>query len=310
MKAASTAMKAHLGLDCTTLSNLWKVKRQDGTIMGFTDHDVNITYNDGINTVTYEAATGFTPTATESASDLGVDNLEVSAFLDSAAITEADLQNGLYNFAAIEIRTVNWADLTMSDVKVRKGTLGQVTVQNGTFNAEIRGLAYLLGTTIGSTFGPVCRAEFGDTKCKVDITTLQQSGSVNTSADQQHLVPASGLLMVGTGTPTNPAPSGWFNDGVITFTSGANNGFNMEVTNFDGTILTLFEPLPFPMAHGDTFTIEPGCNKGTDCSAKWQGVTLQDSTVTSTSGNIKNKRSEDFIPGQDSILQYPDANGG
>lgn len=302
-------MAAHLGLDCTTLANLWKVVRQDGTIMGFTDHDKDITYNDGIITVTYHAATGFTPSATETGSDLGVDNLEVTAFLDSSAVTEADLRAGLYNYATIEIRTVNWADLTMGELKVRKGTLGQVTIVNGQFQAEIRGQAFNLTTALGQTFGPICRAEFGDNRCKVDTTLLQQNGSVITSADQQHCVPASGLLMVGTATPTAAAPVGWFNDGVLTWTSGLNNGFSMEVINWDGTTLMLFEPMPYIIQPGDTFTIVPGCNKGTDCSGKWIGVKLQDGTTTGSNGNIINKRSEDFIPGTDATLIYPTSQG-
>lgn len=307
MKAISAALASHFGQDTTTIATLWKVKRQDGTLMGFTDHDQDITYNDGTNNVTYFAATGFTPSATESAADLGVDNLEVTAFLDSSAITEADIRAGLYNFADIEIRMVNWADLSMGEMKVRAGTLGQVVTQNGQFNAEIRGRAFSLTVAIGETFGQICRAELGDALCKVDLSFMIQNGTVNTAADSQHFNPSTGLKMIGTSTPTLAAPSGWFNDGVLTWTSGLNNTFKMEVSTWDGTTIGLFEPMPYTIQPGDTFTIEPGCNKGTDCNSKFIGVKLQDGSTTDSSGNIINKRSEDFIPGQDSILQYPDA---
>lgn len=296
-----------MGGETTTLATLWKVTRQDGTKIGFTDHDQDITYNDGTDTVDYAAATGFTPSATETGSDLGIDNLEVTAFLDSSAIDEVDLRAGVYNYADIEVRQVNWADLTIGDLKIRKGTLGQITVQNGQFNAEIRGLAFWLTTAIGETFGAGCRAELGDGRCKVDMSLMQQNGTVDTSADQQHFAPDSGLLMIGTATPTVAAPSGWFNDGVVIWTSGQNNGFKMEVTSWDGTTIKLFEPMPFPVASTDTFAIEPGCNKGTDCNQKFVGIKLLDGTTTGASGNIKNKRSEDYIPGQDAILNYPGA---
>ena len=39
MKSASTAMKAHLAQGQTTLAYLWKLRRVDGTILGFTTHD-------------------------------------------------------------------------------------------------------------------------------------------------------------------------------------------------------------------------------------------------------------------------------
>jgi uncharacterized phage protein (TIGR02218 family) len=87
-----------------------------------------------------------------------------------------------------------------------------------------------------------------------------------------------------------PAPAGWFNDGIITFTSGALECATAEIKNWDGTTLTLFLSLPVLPAAGDTFIIEPGCNKGSDCQAKFN--------------NIVNKRAEPFIPGMDQLLDY------
>ena len=103
--------------------------------------------------------------------------------------------------------------------------------------------------------------------------------------------------MIGSSTPPAPAPAGWFNDGIITFTSGQNNGLSFEIKSWDGTNLTLFLPLEFPAAVSDTFTIEPGCNKTTgDCSNKYN--------------NIVNFRGEPFIPGMDRFLDIPGAGSG
>jgi uncharacterized phage protein (TIGR02218 family) len=293
MKTISTALAAHLGLSCTTVCVLWKVKRTDGTILGFTNHDVDVTYNDGSDTVDYEALTGYTPSAVESGSDLGTDNLQVTAFLDADAITEADLRAGLYNYADIQMRLVNYADLTMGDLKIRKGTLGQVKLQNGEFVAEIRGLTFWLTSVLGETYGPGCRADLGDAQCQVNLALLAQNGHVATVTDNETFVPASGL---------SPAAPDYFNYGIVTWTSGANDGALMEVANWDRTTIKLFESMPYAIAIGDTFTIEPGCNKGTDCNTKFVGIKLLDGTTTGSGGNILNKHSEDFIPGMDSIL--------
>jgi uncharacterized phage protein (TIGR02218 family) len=278
---------------------LWKVTRADSTILGFTNHDVDVTYNDGTDTVDYEALTGYTPSAVESGSDLGTDNLQVTAFLDAAAITEADLRAGLYNYADIEMRLVNYADLTMGDLKIRKGTLGQVKLQNGEFIAEIRGLTFWLTTVLGETFGPGCRADLGDAQCQVDLSLLSQNGTVLTVTDQETFIPASGLV----GAPN------YFNYGILTWVTGANAGAAMDVANWDGTTIILFESMANPIAIGDTFKVEPGCNKGTDCNTKFVGIKLLDGTTTGAGGNILNKHSEDFIPGMDSILDYPNAMG-
>lgn len=300
MKTVSTALGNHLALSCTSLACLWKVKRADGTILGYTDHEQDITYNDGTDTVAYAAAAGFTPSAVDSGSELSTDNLSITAFLDNEEITEDDLNAGLYNYAEIEQRYVNYADLTMGDLKIRKGTLGIVKVRNNLLQAEIRGLTFWLTTQLGETFGPGCRADLGDARCKVDLSYLRQSGSVATSTDEQTFTPTAGL---------SPAGAGYFTDGILTWTSGLNDGFPIEISNWDGTTFSLFESMPYAIAPGDTFTVEPGCNKGTDCAAKFVGVKLLDGSTTGANGNIFNKRSEDFMPGQDSILQYPASHG-
>jgi uncharacterized phage protein (TIGR02218 family) len=303
MKTASSALQAHLAQPETTLAWLWEVKRMDGTILGFTSHDQNIVYDalNGDGPVTYLASTGMASTAAEGNSDLAVDNLEAAGFLDSDSITESDIRGGLYDNAEIVLRLVNWADLTMGHLIIRQGYTGNVKMKNGMFTAELRGLAQKLTTAIGGTYGETCRADLFSTPespgvpgshwiCGLNRANYVQNGTLATVVDDRTLVPASGLLKVGSLTPTVAAPAGWFNDGILTFTSGACQHVVAEIKSWDGTTLILFLSLPeFPSA-GDAFSIEPGCNKGTDCQVKFQ--------------NIVNKQAEPFIPGMDQLLDY------
>jgi hypothetical protein len=107
--------------------------------------------------------------------------------------------------------------------------------------------------------------------------------------------------------------SGYFSDGIIKFTSGANNGLSMEVRAWDGTTIYLFEGMPFDLQVGDTFLIEPGCNLTiNDCANKFALVPLIGGGTTASAangGNIVNFRGEPFIPGMDQILNYPNADG-
>src|SRR6266851_5321402 len=146
MKTASSNLQAHFGQATTTLAVLWKITRADGTVMGFTTLDQDIAYLG----VTYKASSGFLPTANETNSDLTVDNVEVSGFLDSVLIKEQDIRNGVYDYAKIEQRIVNWQDLTMGDVIIRKGIVGNIKMVNGLFTAEVRGLAQYFSTSIGA----------------------------------------------------------------------------------------------------------------------------------------------------------------
>lgn len=299
MKACSSALQTHLSGGQTTLAWIWKVKRVDGTLLGFTTHDVDITYTDGDgDNVTYLHSTGFTASAQAAKSDLSVDNAEVMGFLESGSLDESDLRAGLYDGSIIEIRVVNWNDLTMGDLLVRSGTLGTVKMKNGLFTAELRGLAYRLTTILGGTYGPVCRSTFGSGLngidmssqwlCGVDITAYQQSGSVSSVTSATAIVPTSGLKMAGSSTPTTAAPSGWFSDGVIIFTSGVLDGESFEIKTWDGTTLTLYLPLPQQPAASDTFTIQPGCDHLLTGCTKFN--------------NIANRHAEDFIPGPDNYL--------
>jgi uncharacterized phage protein (TIGR02218 family) len=296
MKSLTTELRAHFGQDCTSLALIFKAKRADGQLFGFTTFDQDITFDigDGDGSITYLAETGIANTASVAKDDLSVDNQDVTGFLDSTVITVADIRAGLWNDAEIEIAIVNWADLTQGCLKLRKGNTGQITLKNGVFTSEVRGLAQKLTNQIVYTYGPLCRAELGSGLngidlnstwlCKVDLAALRETGSVSSSADALHITPVAGL----TGT------SGYFNDGVLAFTSGVMDGFKMEVKSWNGTVITLYLPMPLQPGNGDTFTIEPGCNKTiADCQDKFN--------------NIVNFRGEPFIPGITTITQYPDA---
>lgn len=303
MKSISVSLMDHFGLGTTTLAMLWKVVRADATIFGFTTHDEDITYNDGTNTVTYAAGSGMTNTANASKSDGSVDNLEVTGFLQSDSITEADVRSGLWDNAVISIYVVNYNDLTMGDIKLRSGTTGEIKMGNGVFTAEIRGLTQQLTTVIGQLYGPLCRAELFSNPgmsgssgfeaaidatshyfCMLNAASFRQSGSVMSSPNAVTIIPNGGLT----------GASGYFSDGIIHFTSGVLNNYYFEIKNWDGTRLTMYLPLPYMPSATDTFTIEPGCNKTTsDCFTKFN--------------NIVNFRGEPFIPGNDLVLLYPNA---
>lgn len=292
MKTVSTALAAHLASPSTTVALLWKLEQTNGDIQGFTDHDQPITFNDGVNTVVYTPTDGITGSATESsATDVG--NQEIVGFLESDGITEEDIFAGLYNYATIEIRLVNWADLTMGAMLWKKCTLGEIKIKNGAFTAELRGLEFWLTTNIGEVYGAACTADLFDAQCTLNRNDFVQGGSVSEVIDRQTFVP--GALWT-PGSSVTPAPEQYFVNGVVTWTSGANKGIAMEVATWDGTTLELFENLPFDIQPDDKFDIEAGCDKsiGT-CFAKFD--------------NVVNHRGFPNIPGMDQITIYPNAGG-
>ena len=274
MRTASTNMALHLAGEVTTLAVCWKLSLVGGTIMGFTDHTSDLT----ISSQLYKAATGFSPTSVETKDKFSVDNLDVAGILDAAAITEADIMAGKYDFAEIEIFLVKVTDLSQGTVTQRRGWLGEVTMKNGQFVAEVRGLAQKLSQNIVDLYSPTCRAVFGDGRCKANLASYTVGGTVNTVSSRQILISNS-----------MTQAAGYFSGGEIQWITGANARRRMEIKEFANKQFTLVLPMPNNVAVGDTFNAIAGCDKTiASCIAKFN--------------NAVNFRGEPYVPGMDKML--------
>lgn len=273
MKSLDADLLAHNSGDVTTLATLWKITRRDGAVYGFTDHDQPITY-DGQD---YEPSSAYDASAITNANDLSVGNLETRGLLDSDGITADALEAGDWDGASFEIVRVNYRDLTMGHEWLGCGTIGEVQRSGLTYQAELRGLAHPLANNIVRTVTPSCDAVLGDARCGVDLEALRVSGSVT--------VATSARLFT-----TDLGGSGTYSYGVLTWTSGANDGRSMEVKAHTGVgVLELQLPMPYAVQVGDDFTITPGCDK-------------KKATCIATFNNVVNFRGFSFVPGQDRVL--------
>ena len=254
--------------------------RRDDTILGFTNLDRDIVFE----SVTYKAATGFTPTAIANTSSLAVDNLDVEGMISASSVTEADILAGLYDFAEIEIFQVNYNDLTQGALKLRRGWLDEVSLHKQQFVAEARGLTQRLSQTIGELYSPSCRATLGDGRCKVNLAAHTVTGSVTSAVSNQELTDSS-----------RTEPSGLYSFGVITFTSGDNDGLSMEIKEYlynaaSGGRMVLALPMPFAIDAGDSYSLTKGCDK-----------TIK--TCFERFDNVVNFRGEPNVPGLDRMLE-------
>jgi uncharacterized phage protein (TIGR02218 family) len=284
MKTITSQFKTHLAQEVTTLANCWQLLRRDGRGFYFTDHDQDIT----ISGNTYLSALGYQPTALQADASLAVDNMEVSGILDDETLIAEDLREGLFDFAQIFIFTVNWADLSQGTMRLRRGTLGEIsTTPAGTFQAELRGMGQRLGAKVGDIYTPECRADLGDSKCRVDLSLYTVTAAVTSITDSR-------IFSLNVTDPR--AVDNWFTGGALTWLTGANAGRAMEIKYWQQAYLgvMLFLPMPRPIVVGDTCRLYAGCDKRHDtCRDKFN--------------NIINRRAEDFIPGFDAIIQTPNA---
>ena len=281
MRQIQDTLAAHFAGGATTLCHCWKVIRQDGTIMGFTDHDCDVV----VNTIPYLANTGLDGTKIEQSLGLSTGGMELNGALTADRLSADDLINGLYDNATIEYWLVNWADVTQK-LLLDLGSVGQVKRGEHAFVAEMRGLAHLFDQETGRIFQKCCSANLGDAKCGVSL-----DGAAYTTSD--HILTTDGATLLT--TSLSAYADGWFSNGKLTFLSGANAGSVVTIKS-DSLAhgvhsLELWVPLAAPLAVGDAMTVVAGCDKTFE-------------TCRTQFSNATNFRGFPHMPGNDLVFSY------
>lgn len=250
MREIPADLAAHLAQDATTLCRCWRVTRRDGAVLGFTEHDRDL----NVDGTLFAAASGFQSSDAEAALGLSAPNGEVAGAFSSDAIGDADLRNGLYDGARVEVFVVNWAAPSQYLLEhVRE--IGNVKRTADHFQAELRGLAARLDQPAGRVYGRRCDATLGDTRCGVDLASsaLRANGTIIKAGTTQAMV--SGLAGFA---------AGFFTFGSLTFLDGALAGRKVDIGAQDAgdpARLSFWLPLQDAPQPGDRFSITAGCDK-------------------------------------------------
>lgn len=283
MRAIPTALQTKLDEGATTLAHAWIVRRSDGVVLGFTDHDRDL----AVAGVPCRAASGFDATAAAEKLGFAVAHAEVAGALVDEAISVADVESGRYDGASVEIRLVDWTDPSLS-VLLRVMTVGEITRADDHFRAELRSVLHRLDETRGRLFTPRCSADLGDARCGVDLSTPQRRGTASVVAvEGDQVVTVGGLSAM---TP------GILVSGKLVWTSGANQGLAVEIAGQGAagaaTRLWLWQPMPNPIAVGDQAQASAGCDK------TW-------ATCRNLFANGANFRGFPHMPGNDRLFSVP-----
>jgi len=277
MRTIPASLASHLASGTTRLCRCWRLSRRDGAVFGFTDHDRDLAFGG----VTYAAASGLAPSEAERQLGLAVSSGEISGALTAAAITEADIANGLYDDAEVQTWLVNWSDVSQR-LLLASASIGEIRRSEHGFTAELRGPMHRYDQPRGRLYQAHCDADLGDGRCRVDLDPMARSGAIATVDGRiGFTLPAVGGLT-----------AGWFTGGTASVLTGANAGHRRMIqSHAAGGVISLWQPFLAPLAPGDQVRLVPGCDK-------------RFATCTSKFDNALNFRGFPHLPSPDFVLSY------
>lgn len=240
------------------------------------------TLTDGFTAI-YAFVPGFTASAALSSSLQGIQGLTINMPEENTAITQTDLNSGVYTDAQITIEYVNWADAQNGLMIIFAGVFGENTnTDEGELTFEIQGKFTRNRQMLINVYQPTCRADLGDSLCLFDIDGERREFVVDTVISQSVFQ-----------TTELTQDDDFWKLGVVRFITGQNAGVSIEVMaskTADGEI-SMFLPAPLTMQTGDTGEIWPGCDK-----------TLR--TCRDLFDNVVNFRGEPFAPQEGNMFAF------
>lgn len=273
-------------------ASLWQLTRADGLILRFTDHSGAIEFEGN----TYTPVAGMDASARRRGVGLKNNTLQVIGVIDSDAITEADLDAGLYRNTEIVEHVIDWRYPWLGSFRTNAYNVRETTHSDVGWTAEIAGLSMRLRVKTGRTLSRTCDFILGDSRCKVDLGPLTESGAV-TAVDSSY--PRKRLQT------DRDQPDRYWQFGDFIVTSGPNAGltFKIQQSYLANGEIFLVQSAPRDFEVGDQFDITPGCNHTTDhCKDK------EDKNGVKIFDNIENYGGHGlFSPGNDRMLKTPNA---
>lgn len=278
------AMLDHLGSNCTFLVPIWKMTSTVGaTVAAYAAHTRDLVFGGTTYLSAQVEPTRFSET-------LGVqqaNHIELFGIFDSI-VTEENLQGGKWRNAKVVFEYIAYDPATgaasatvTGSIKKIKGQVGKVTINNGTFTAELRSLSDLLHQDIGDLTSPLDRNRSPE-DLGVAMGPFTFARTVTAVADRRNFT-------VGGAAQVND----YFKYGRAEWVTGGNTGRKMEIKVSVGNVIELQLPMLSTIAIDDTLNLIAGYDSTREqCRDKFAAIEEFDG--------------EPDLPGLRAIIEYPE----
>ena len=263
MKTASAATIAILAGNQYYFAELYTITLSNGTVLYYTDADGSITYGgnifvcnaplmsrDKLKLVVGVQADSVSVTMQVSPSNL-ISGIPFPQFAN----------NGGFDGASVNIDRcymATYGDTSAGVVNMFTGMVLEVAPSRTSIVLTVGSNMQLLNIAMPrNLYTPGCTHTVYDTEC----------GAVKASFGAASSVSSGTTSVINCGlTQANK----WFDNGTITFNTGANAGTKRTIKSYNVGSITLALALPTAPTVGDTFTAYAGCNKSnSDCLNKF-----------------------------------------
>lgn len=249
------------------MADLYTITLKNGTVLRFTTWDSSLTVS-GNTFLT--GPPNIERTAIEEKLGMDVSNIEVTIqasltdLVNGVPILQA-IGQGLWDGAAFRIdRLFMDSNGQQIGTTIRfSGFIGEVEELTRSYakfsaNAGTQLLSMELPAII---MQPGCTNTLFDARCTLNKASFADNNTVQNGSTVNKLISLSAKA------------DGYFDNGQLLFTSGANNGLVKAVRSYVGQVFFFNSPLPFAPSPGDTFAAYPGCDKTqATCTSKFSNL--------------------------------------
>jgi len=247
------------------LADLWTITTITGTTLRWTSADIPITAGG----YTFDTGPLIKRGNTRITSTLEVDTLNVtietgeSVSLGGIPFAHA-AANGALDGATVKLERAfmqTWGTVAAT-VHLFEGRVAGIDPKHSEVVLQVKSLLELLNVQWPrNLYQPGCNHQLYGNGCGLSRSSYQVSGT------------ATGGTATRINWSTGKA-AGYYDQGVIVFTSGRNLGARRTIKKSDASGLDIALPLPYAPLSGESFTVAPGCDKThTTCSSKFNNLT-------------------------------------